>query len=261
MRRVAAVPGHDVHHESGGLRLAQGTRGRERHLRRVAGIDRIAGRRIALRRTADRQSVERQAPLVLAAAVNRERCGRSTCDSVVEVRDDARYEHEQGVVTANRRNRLDDLACQRHLVLHAVHVHDRDIARDCDRLRERAEEEPGVDGRGQRPPQLDVILLVGPPAGERKADRIDTRSQVFDPVLAAAIGDGGTNLLDERRTAGFHDHPGNRGVRRVRDRTCNRGLSERGSRDTCQQDDEQERFHLRSHDSYSIGRMGLRGAS
>ena len=138
LRRIAAVPGHDVHHEPGGLRLAQGTCGRERHLQRVAGIDHIAGRRIAVGRTADLQSVEREAPLVRPAAVNRERCGRGTRDGVVDVRDDARYEHEQRVVTANRRNRLDDLARQRHLVLHAVHVHDRDLARDRDRVRERA---------------------------------------------------------------------------------------------------------------------------
>ena len=112
LHRIAAVPGHDVHHESRGLRLAQGTRGRERHLRRVAGIDHIASRRIAVGRTADSQSVEREAPFVRPAAVHRERGGRSTCDGVVDVRDDARYEHEQRVVTANRRNRLDDLACR-----------------------------------------------------------------------------------------------------------------------------------------------------
>ena len=78
------------------------------------------------------------------------------------------------------------------------------------------EQELGVDSRGQRPRQLNVVLLVGPPALERKADPIDTRSQVFDAVPAAAIGDGGTSFLDERRTAGFDEHPRNRGVRRVR---------------------------------------------
>ncbi len=67
---------HDVHHESGGLDFAQRARRHERDFLRLADVHDVAGRRIADRRTPDIQSVEKEAPLVLPAAVHRERRGR-----------------------------------------------------------------------------------------------------------------------------------------------------------------------------------------
>ena len=70
--RVAAGLRHDVHHQSGGLRLAQTARGRERHFLRVADVGDVVRRLVAAGRIADVEPVDRQAALVVAAAVDRE---------------------------------------------------------------------------------------------------------------------------------------------------------------------------------------------
>ena len=57
----------------------------------------------------------------------------------------------------------------------------------------------GVDRGDEVARQLDAFALDGVEAGQRERHRVGAGPQVDDAVLAAAVGDGGAHLLDQRR--------------------------------------------------------------
>ena len=63
----------------------------------------------------------------------------------------AGHEHEQRVVAAGGRDRVDDSLGQHRLTLRALHVDDRRLAGDRDGLRDRADAHVGVDGGDDEP--------------------------------------------------------------------------------------------------------------
>ena len=89
------------------------------------------------------------------------------------------------------------------------------LAGDGDRLFERADAHLGVDGRRERAGQRDAVTLDGVEAGQRERDRVGAGPQLGDAVLPDAVGDGGADLLDDRR-AGCLDGD----ARAARRRTC-----------------------------------------
>src|SRR4029077_1122425 len=103
------------------------------------------------------------------------------------------------------------------------------LAAHRDRFRERTDLEIGVDRRRERAAQLDAFTLVSAETGEGRREGVDARTEILDPVLARAIGDGRTGLLDERRTGGFNRHTRQHAARRVFDDAGDAGLCERGT--------------------------------
>ena len=228
MERVATGLRHDVHHHAGGFRFAEPSRGRERDLRGVADIDREPRGLIASRRVADVEAVDGHAALVVAAAVNRELRRRGTGRHVVGVGDDARHHDDHRVVAAHRRDRLEDVVAQHRLAPGALHVDDRALAGDGDRLLERADAHLGVDRRGERSGQLDAFAPEGAEPGQREVDGVGSGPEILDAVLAGAVADRGADFLDEGRTARFNGDARENRARRVSDGAGDDGLCDGG---------------------------------
>ena len=57
----------------------------------------------------------------------------------------------------------------------------------------------GVDRGDEFGRQLDAFALDGAEPGQRERDRVGAGPQVDDPVLPGAVGDGGSDLFDQRR--------------------------------------------------------------
>src|SRR4029077_10439963 len=105
------------------------------------------------------------------------------------------------------------------------------LAAHRDRFRERTDLEIGVDRRCERAAQLDAFTLVSAETGEGRSDGVDARTEILDPGLARAVGDGRTGLLDERRTGGFNRHTRQHAARRVFDDRADGGFSGPKTRD------------------------------
>ena len=195
---IAARLGHDVHDEAGRLGFAQSARRRERHFLRVAHVGDVGGRLIAARRVADVQAVDRQPAFVRAPAVNRELVDERSGRHVVGVGDHARHQQHHRVVVADGRNRSNRVRVQRGLAPRALHVDDRALAGDGDRFSERADFQVRVDGGRERAGQLDAFTSRGAEALEDEGDGVAPGPQVFDAVLAVAVGHCGTGLFDQR---------------------------------------------------------------
>src|SRR5207244_660561 len=125
---------------------------------------------------------------------------------VVRVGDDAGHDDDDGVVTANRRDRLEDLVADHGLAPGTLYVHDRALAGDGDRLRQAANLEIHVDRRREGAGQLDAFTLEGAEPGERVGGRVGTWPQIFDPILTRSVGDRRADFLDERRARGLHGY-------------------------------------------------------
>ena len=110
----------------------------------------------------------------------------------------------------------------------ALHVDDRRLAGDGDRLLERADLQLGVDRRGERAGQLDAFAPNGLKPGQRE------RRPCRCPAADRRCGTGRDSSVTAVRTfsisrAGrFDGHAGQHGARRILDDAGNRRLGVRG---------------------------------
>jgi hypothetical protein len=124
-------------------------------------------------------------------------------------------ERRQVLIGLARRNRVDYLVAQHALLRRVLHVHDRRLTGDGDRLLERADSQVGVDRRRKRSSQLDAFAVHRGESNQRKGDGVGARPEVLDPVLAGAIGHARTDLLDQRGTRRFDGHAGQHRARGI----------------------------------------------
>ena len=117
------------------------------------------------------------------------------------------------------------LVVERDLALRALHVDDRRLAGDGDRLLHAADAQLGVDGDDSR--SADDLtpsrFTVAKPASVN-VTRVRARPQILDAIPAGAVGDRGADFLDQRWTGGFDGDTGQHGSRVVPDGTSERGL-------------------------------------
>src|SRR5262249_18505519 len=90
---------------------------------------------------------------------------------------------------ARGRDRREDVLAERLLLLPALNVDDRRLARHRDRFLERADLHFGIDRRDERSGQLDAFPLDRAEAGQREGDAVRPGQQVDDAVLTSAVGD------------------------------------------------------------------------
>jgi hypothetical protein len=104
---------------------------------------------------------------------------------------------------------------------------------DGDRFFDRADPEIRVDGRGERPAELEAFALDRAEAGQREYDRVGARPQVDDLVLSGPIRNDRPRLLDQSWAGRFNRHARQNGAGRVLDDAGNRplGVSGRGKDD------------------------------
>ena len=100
-----------------------------------------------------------------------------------------------------------------------------------DRFLERADLQIGVDGGDEVGRQQQVFALHGAESGQRERDRVGAGPQIDDAVLAAPIGDGGADFLDEHRARGFDGDARQHRAGRVFHDSGNGRLGERRRRD------------------------------
>ena len=92
--------------------------------------------------------------------------------------------------------------------------------------------------------------------GERERHGVDAGPQLGQPVLAAIVGDGRADLLDERRAGGLDGDAGQHGARGVADDAGDGGragaLRQHGRGDQAQNDDEACATTERCQDHWSL---------
>ena len=103
-------------------------------------------------------------------------------------RRETRDQHHHVDVAAAGRNRFDDLLIEHALLRRPLHVDDRALTGDGDRLFERADAQVDVDGRDERSGQLDALAPDSGEAAQGERHRIGARPKIDDAVLAAAVG-------------------------------------------------------------------------
>ena len=116
--------------------------------------------------------------------------------------------HQRGVVpeAAAGRNRLLGLAGQRLDPRHPLHVHDRGLAADGDRLLERADRQRRVDRQREVAGQGQAVADLGREPHQRERDDVVSRLQVDDGVTARAVGDPEARSLDQHRARRLDRH-------------------------------------------------------
>jgi hypothetical protein len=115
------------------------------------------------------------------------------------------------VIRAGGRNRRHGVAVDHLLSPRALHVDDRALAGDRDRLLQCTDAQFHADRRRERARQLDSFAPDRRKSGELKRHGIDPGRQIDDAVLAVPIGDGASDLLDQYRTRGFDRDAGQHG--------------------------------------------------
>ena len=89
---------------------------------------------------------------------------------------DPRHQRRQVLERAVGGNRRQHVVADHPLRLRALHVHDRRLAGDGDRLGDRADLQVLVDRRHERPRQFNPFPSHGPEPGEREGDRRTCRA-------------------------------------------------------------------------------------
>ena len=150
---------------------------------------------------------------------------------------------------APRRHRIEQIARQHLLLRCALHIHDRRVAGDGDRLLDGADAQLGVDRGREVRRKLDAFAADRVEPGQRERDRIDAGPEIDDAIQTGRVGRHRPHALDERRTAGFHGDPGQHGAGRILDRAGNRALCKRGVRidqqtRRCEQHNTRRAFHV-----------------
>ena len=220
---VATRLRHDVHYRTAGLDLAEAAGRREVDLLRVARVGQIVGPPGLGNGDADavheqpRFGVGTATREQCAVCAERARVARTGAD-VLLAAEDAGHEHQQRVVAARRWNRVDHFVRENRLALGPLEIDDGRFARDRDGLLEGTDGQLDGDGGGHRPRQFEAFALDGREAAERELHAVDARPKVFNTVLPRPVGDGGADLLNQRRARRLDGHTRQYSARQVLDR-------------------------------------------
>src|SRR5436309_12984129 len=96
---------------------------------------------------------------------------------------DARNQDAYRSPQSRIRQRIEDLAIEHAFLLRALHVDDRRLAGDLDRLFDPAHAHVGVNAGGEAAGQLDLVSLYGRETDEREPHGIDAGPEILNRVL------------------------------------------------------------------------------
>ncbi len=190
-----------------------------------ADVGDIRGRLIPARRVADVDPVDQEPAFVVTPAVDGKLRGGGARHDVVQVGVDARHDSDHRPVAPSRRDRLEYVVLQRHLAAGTLHVHHRGRAGHRDGLGNGSDLQLGVDLRRERTRQLDAFTFEGIEALQRERDRIGSRPQILDSILAGAVRRRGANFFNQRTARRLHRDPRQHRAGRVLDRSRDDCLS------------------------------------
>ena len=229
---VGARARNQAHHGAAHFRFAQASGGREDDFLRVAASGHIVGDAAAALRRADRHAIDLESALAERTAVNRERDGRRSGNpaDILCRGGDARHQRREAEIGAPGRNGVDDVLPQRLLRLRALHVDERSLSGDGDRLGHCPDLQIGVDRCHECTGQLDAFTPDRAESGQREGDRVRPGVERDNAVLTGSIGDGGSALLDQRRARGLDRDAWQHGAGAVTHDAGDRRLREYGVR-------------------------------
>ena len=200
-QRVAARLGDDAQGGSGDFGLAEAGGHREGDLLRVGDVGVVAGDAAAVSRGADAKAVHLQTSFVAVAAAGRaedDHAGRGLhVGGRAALRLNRWHQQHHAGIPARGGYRAEHLAGDRGLPAHALHVNHRRLAGHRDRFLDGADAKVGADRRGHQTRQLDALALDRREPSQRERHGIGPSAQIDDLISAGAVGDGGTNFLDE----------------------------------------------------------------
>ena len=130
-------------------------------------------------------------------------------------RDRTRHERAQPLRRPIGRQRVDQLVVEHRLLCGRLDVDDRCRAGDGDGFCNRADFQLRVDRNRLRAGQLDFVAPDDVEPGEHEADGIGAWPQIFDLVLAGAVGGDRSNLFNEHRAGGLDRDAWHDGARRI----------------------------------------------
>ena len=198
-----------------GLRLAESARRGHRDFLGVADVGDVIRRLVASRRVADVHPLDGEARLDAAAAVDREDREHRAAVDVVDVGLQPGHRGQQVAVAADARQRAHRFVVERDLPLRALDVDDGRFAGDGDGLLHAADAQFAVDRDDAGPADDDTITPQGDEPRQSEGDRVGARPQVFHAVSSVVIRHRRADLLDQRRTGGFHRHAWQHGAGRI----------------------------------------------
>ena len=105
---------------------------------------------------------------------------------------------------ASRRQRVDELTVHDALARLALHVHERRLARDGDRLLDGSDAHLGIHRGGEGASEDQSVASDGIEARQRERKRVGPGRQHLHAILTRAIGHDRAHFLDECRTRRFH---------------------------------------------------------
>jgi hypothetical protein len=144
---------------------------------------------------------------------------------------DALDERGHAAVVARRRHRVHQLAVHDDALLRVLDVDDRTGAGDGDRFLERPDPHVGIHGRREVGGELESVLAKRIEPGQRERDAVNARSQIDDGVSSLLIAHGRADLFDQHRAGHFHSDTRHDGAAAIANRTADRALRQRGSRE------------------------------
>ena len=226
--RIAARLGNDVELRPASIGLTEPARHSELHFLGVGRVVAVARHAAAIEGRADVHPVDLNRAFVAAATARGEEDHRRVDATVLRaVGLDARDCRQQIAVPTRCRQRREDFVAEHTLHARAVlHVHHGRLTRDRDRFLHATDAQIRVERECHTGRHLDSLALDSGEARQGVGDLVGSGCQVLDAVLAGAVTDGGSNLLDQGwtccldRRAGQHssgrvsDHPGDRLGRR-----------------------------------------------
>ena len=130
-------------------------------------------------------------------------------------------QQSQRVVAARRGQRLEDLLIDDVAVADTADVDHRRRIGDGNRLGELADGQFGIQIGSKGATQLNPLAHEGGKPGQLERHRIRASLDRDDQVLTVAVGNGNTNLLDERGAASLDGDAGQHASRRIANRAAN----------------------------------------
>ncbi len=206
--RVAARFWNDVELRPAAVGFTESTGHGELHFLGVRCVIAVSGHAAAVERRADVHAVHLYGAFIASAAPRREEHHRRIDAAILNaVGLDPRGRRQQIAVPARCRQHLQHFIGEHALHARAVlHVHNRRLAADGNRFLNTAYAHIGIDGECHAGRHLDASALDGYEAGKCVGDGVRPWCQVLYSVLAGAVADRRSDLLNQRRACSFNGH-------------------------------------------------------